>query len=211
VFIDVQARAVKRFRPWAGVETLAGRGRGPGEVTAPGSLQRLPGDSVQLYDGALDRVTVFGPDGAFAYDVPVHPPAGRPPTRVLRFRDTLLVGLAPLPERRVLARSDAGDLGVTPYAVVLYDMDAAVLDTIATIPGYRDIRTGTTSMMPTYGLGGAFAVHDDVLLHGAGAAPSYRVMDAAGRTLRIHRLLAPRRPVDRDSLAALLAGDEEGL
>lgn len=47
------------------VESWGRQGEGPGEFGAVGPIWRLPGDSLLVWDGRLERMTVLGPDGAY--------------------------------------------------------------------------------------------------------------------------------------------------
>src|SRR6185369_11121935 len=44
-------------------KTVGGRGGGPGEFQFISWLQRIPGDSIEAYDGRLRRVSVWTPGG----------------------------------------------------------------------------------------------------------------------------------------------------
>lgn len=56
--------------------TFGGAGEGPGEFRRLGELFVLPGDSAVAYDYGNRRVTVFGPDGAFARSFVLEAPPG---------------------------------------------------------------------------------------------------------------------------------------
>jgi hypothetical protein len=115
---------VESFRPgWeieeidAATRVTLSLGEGPGEFLFPGNLQRLAGDSVQVYDRRQGRVSVFSPEGEFAYGVSVQKAGRRPPTSMMRAGPQLLIGLSGMTEeRRLLAKSDVADLGRTPVA-----------------------------------------------------------------------------------------------
>ncbi len=212
-FIDFMSKELRAFVPGGGTETIARRGEGPGEVQYPVNLQRLRGDSIQVYDRRLGRITVFTPEGAPAYSVSVVSKGTRPPTRLLRVQDSLLVGVVGDPgARKVLARSAFADLGRTPEEVVLFDLHGAVVDTIAGLPGFMDIRMGSSSLMPVFGLANSFGVSSPgLIVRGSGESPSFEKVDLMGRIVSIHRLNLPPTPVRRDSLLVLMARDDRAL
>jgi len=80
--------AVRVFAPDGGLLRTIGRhGDGPGEFTAATLVAVLPGDSVWVFDGGLNRVTVFEPGGRrAAYTVQVGRGPGVSPSRVARVR-----------------------------------------------------------------------------------------------------------------------------
>lgn len=64
---DQQTRSVIVLKPDLTVDRNVGReGEGPSEFQRVSSVQVLSGDSLMVYDGALDRVSVFAPDSAEA-------------------------------------------------------------------------------------------------------------------------------------------------
>ncbi|MEQ9398019.1 MAG: hypothetical protein RJQ04_02515 [Longimicrobiales bacterium] len=53
------------------LDAWGGQGEGPGEFRSPGSLVPWPGDSVAVWDGGNQRMTVFGTDGALVRSFPL--------------------------------------------------------------------------------------------------------------------------------------------
>ncbi|MCJ7629679.1 MAG: hypothetical protein MUO50_14990, partial [Longimicrobiales bacterium] len=140
VFVDFQSSEVKSFLQGEDVRVIAGRGEGPGEFLFPGNLQRLAGDSVQVYDRRQGRVSVFSPEGEFAYGISVQKAGRRPPTSMMRAGPQLLIGLSGMTEeRRLLAKSDVADLGQTPVAVRTFDLTGREQDTEVALPGFDAI------------------------------------------------------------------------
>lgn len=213
IFLDFLSRELKAFEPSTGVDVWGSRGQGPGEFVFPVNLQRLAGDSVQVYDRRQGRVSVFQPDGTLAYEISLLGSGGRPPTSVFRFFDSLLIGLSgSTQDRRIVARTETGEMGITPSAVVIYDLRGQVRDTVSWHPGYADIRIGVSSLMPVFGLSTPFAVtRSGRILLGSGEYPSLQVLDSQGRIREIRRLDLPRKSVHRDYLFAILAADERGM
>lgn len=80
--------AVRVFAPDGGLlRTIGRRGGGPGEFEAAISVAVLPGDSLWVFDGGLNRVTVFEPGGRrAAYTVQVGRDPAASPSRVARVR-----------------------------------------------------------------------------------------------------------------------------
>ena len=138
----------------------AGRdGEGPGEHRFLSFVGSLPGDSVVTYDGALERVQIFGPDGAVARVMRIESPwSGVRPLGV--------VGVS----RRHLVMTFMDRRGDIPVGAVrwpgirvtLFSLDDGAVAEVTDVPGTEQyiVREGTRTGYQSYeyGKGPRFAV-----------------------------------------------------
>lgn len=138
----------------------AGRdGEGPGEHRFLSFVGSLPGDSVVTYDGALERVQIFGPDGAVARVMRIESPwSGVRP-----------LGVAGVSRRQLVMTfmDRRGDIPVGAVRwpgirVTLFSLDDGAVAEVMDVPGTEQyiVREGTRTGYQGYEYGKAprFAV-----------------------------------------------------
>jgi hypothetical protein len=124
------------------VARAGSQGEGPGEFRRLSGLERLPGDSILAWDGALPRVSVFDSTGnlvrSFRLDDPPADVEGEPELSVSRvfpvgvFREgSLLARGLDLP----MGENPSSGLTTPTRAYFLYDRDGGYRNLIATYPG----------------------------------------------------------------------------
>lgn len=207
-FVDSRAREIAIFVPGGGVRPVASRGNGPGEVSFPSSLQRLPADSFQVYDRVLQKVSVFNSQGELAREIPLVQTESRP-MAVFRVSESQFVALVPdVAARTELAANDAGNLGATPVTIELYGSDGRPAAVLTEIRGPLDVQVQGSSMAPVFGLSVPFAASaNGTIAFGTGEDPEFFIATPDTPVRRIHRFSMARKPVSRDSLFAILSSD----
>lgn len=209
VFVDTQSGELSAFLPSEEIRVWARRGPGAQEIQFPVNLQRLRGDSVQIYDRRQAKIMVFDSGGAFAYSVSFLMPDRPPPRSVYRLEDSLFLGLFPQFERRrIVATALDADLGFTPEDLVVLRASGEVRNAIPVEAGSYDVRIPGSSLPPAYGATTPFSTTPDgAVAYGTGETPIVSVWTSRGEHRATFRLNASRGNVDRDSLNSLLRDD----
>lgn len=120
------------FDATGGFEQSAGRaGEGPGEFRQISSLGAYRGDSLLVYDGALQRVSVFDAHGALARSYSMPPVSGTPSVRAVLGSGATVIEVA------TGFQSDTTGTGVyrPELTLMLLDPDGAVLRDLGRFPG----------------------------------------------------------------------------
>ncbi|HSG47111.1 MAG TPA: hypothetical protein VLA43_04755 [Longimicrobiales bacterium] len=174
-------------------------GEGPGEYGQLGSLHRLTGDSVMVYDFRTRRVTVLSPGGALARSYVPTPPEGS-------FMNAPLGEVAP----GVLAATGGSVFGAgetpdgsrmerRPERFFIAGSQGEVLDTLPTLlgPEMWMIAQGNAISVWTvpFGRDAVMETGPGVVAGGVTERPEWRMWDASGALLRVIRLDVPARPV----------------
>lgn len=103
-------------------------GDGPGEFRAISRLFRLPGDTLLVVDGAINRLSVFGPDGRYLRSSRLDSEGGGQP-------------IVLLPDRTLLARpgfsfnsSTPGGIARDTLALTRFDLDGGRIGEVGPVP-----------------------------------------------------------------------------
>ena len=154
------------------LQSIGGRGEGPGEFMDPIELDFIAGDSIVVWDWRLGRLELFGPDGSQGRSVRLHPPVPNPTGHVG------VIGR----EGIAVASHDVRqfDTQLVPQflQVLRYDWGGRLLDTLATLPyGELGLLGPGTRMMgrPLFESRGVFSTQGDRLYTSEGASPEVRV------------------------------------
>lgn len=118
------------------LHAIGRRGEGPGEFLSLGTLQRLEGDSLIVFDSQLRRASLFSPSGLLVSSGSVmeHRRDSSYVLAAARLGDGRYLGT----EYRIWDfRETSGPVRREPFALVLLDKTGVVLDTLAVIPGYE--------------------------------------------------------------------------
>jgi hypothetical protein len=131
VVADGMPSDVRWFGPdGALLARMGGIGDGPGEFRRIGSLQRLAGDSIAVFDAGSARLTKFDASAAFAGSVTL---AGRSPAEAYQISDGRIISINPIaptwgdPPRTGLRR--------VPVEISWHGSDGRVLGLEGTYPG----------------------------------------------------------------------------
>ena len=190
-------------------------GSGPGEFTGMGLIQRLPGDSMIVYDFMQRRITVFAPDGGHVRDRNLLT-GGEP---------VLPIVIGPLGADAYLTRVSSRPfgpptdlpLGELRDSIILVRVadNGEVWDTLFTVPGQvtyvQNVEFGGRNVrmpMPLhFGPNTTITLHEGVITVGHGSTYELREFDLDGSLLRLVRKRQARVPVtpaDLDSVMARL-------
>lgn len=114
------------------VRTVGRKGEGPGEFQRFALLRQGPADSLFVYDGALRRVSVLDPSGAFVRELQL---AGGEGALVAMLADGTLVGAASI--RTAESPSDVPTTSVLrpDMRIALFDANGALTDSVQVVPG----------------------------------------------------------------------------
>lgn len=207
--------AVKVFAPDGTLlRTLGRRGSGPGEFEAIASVALMPGDSVFVFDGGLQRVTVLEPGtGRAAYTVQVGREAMRPPARVARVRGGRAL-LAVFENAYDLNRPSPEGVRRGTDLVRLLNADGSLLrDSVLTVPERETLvyrNPPAVGANPFGRQSWVVAAGRDRVITAWSDSLKFDVYAVDGRHLKTirPRWTPPRRPItaaERDSVAAALA------
>lgn len=178
------------------VWTVGGEGEGPGEFRHVSTLLRLPGDTLLVQDGRLDRLSLFGPEGRFLESFRLG--GGRPGDLVGRFGDGTLVTRASAAYTRAGPPEEGTRTADVP--LVAHGPQGAPRDTLVRLPG-------PTWRVASMGGGGWYvlpvpftpwpgqAVGPEVLYTGFADAWEIRRRSPGGEVRGIVRLDRERLPV----------------
>lgn len=134
------------------LQTIGGPGEGPGEFRALAGAWPTAGGAIVAADQRLDRITRFGPDGELLATATFQGPGERP-----RMRDIRLAGPGTFLSRveslnlpslegafslEDALESISDPFGSRPEYLVRHDLQGALIDTVATVPG-QATRTST--------------------------------------------------------------------
>lgn len=196
LFFDADGGLVKR---------LGRRGQGPGEFMLPTRMDRLPGDTLVVWDEGQRRVTLIGPDGSV---VSVFSPSNSllGPEFVTAAWDGLLLFI----DRRQLLSGAAGEsTGTIVGKELLLTREGAVVDSL----GVHPWRRGIVMKFPNGSAGIRAMDFDQPTLYGGsaagvwiGMARSHEVEWVArgGTHVRLVRWPGSRAPVTGADRQALL-------
>lgn len=196
---DAHAGEVRFFGPLGRPLARAGRrGEGPGEFEAIEAIWRTPGDSVGVWDARFGRFTIIAPDGGIGPTVALEATAERA-------RHT---PLGPLPDGRLLARSDARTVPGLEYyraelSVLAFGTDGRVADTLARVPGREMwdwiVERGTVPSSIPFGAETWMDVTAEALYIGTNEGYAFERYDLGGRrveSVRMERAPTPVSPAD---------------
>ena len=142
------------------LRSVGRRGEGPGEFMDPIELDLIGGDSIVVWDWALGRLVLFGPDGSHGRSVRLQPPVPNPTGRVgMLGRGGIAIGSH---DYRPF------DMQLTPQflQVLRYAWSGTLVDTLATLPyGERGRVDPESGMMgnPLFESRGVFSTHGNLL------------------------------------------------
>ena len=201
------------------LKAAGGRGSGPGEFQIVSWLQRIPGDSIAVYDGRLRRVSVWTRAGERGRETLV--PGGMGPRTPGALMTMPALPAGALPDGRLLFTSSvsyfplASGIGRARGWLLRGAATAAERDTIAPIAviDYGPFGDGGATpptqvafmrMLRRSVTNDGFAVTD-------GEAYRIEQFDAVGRrtSIRVQRNLQPVRAQDRAALQAKQAGQPD--
>lgn len=153
------------------VQSLGGRGEGPGEFVDPVELDFV-GDSIVVWDWGLGRLVLFGPDGTHERSVTLQPPVPNPTGRVgMLGRDVIAIGSHDV-------RLSRTQLMPQFLQVLRYDWSGTLLDTLVTLPygevGFVD-QESNMGGRPLFESRGVFSTHGDLLYTSRGDSPEVRI------------------------------------
>lgn len=180
----------------AHLESVGGRGGGPGEFQRLRSIRLITGDSVLVYDSSNRRVSIFDPWGAFVRSYEIAPFTGQPAFvhHVLPFPDgSVLAGAFRFRSSRV--RVETG-LSRDTSTLVHCDAEGQLIASIGQFPA-MEWYTGPEipRMEVLFARGTDFAVHGEHFFVGDNA--SYRIAEYRrdGTLVRIIRRSLDAVPV----------------
>lgn len=175
-------------------------GDGPGEFRAIGRVERLPGDSLLVWDRGVGRVTILGPD--------------RSVQRLARLEVDFVATVRALPDGTLAAllhgvpmleEAEPGALRV-PAPVVRLGPTGSLLDTVTVGAGadhvLQSTEFGLADVRPLFARTTHLATRDGQLVLGDADVVGFEVWSAGGRLLEVVRVtgLDPSLP---DSLVEL--------
>jgi 6-bladed beta-propeller len=184
------------------VRSVGRMGNGPGEFRTLQSLRRA-GDSLDVFDRRVNRMTVFDRGGAVVRTIQL--PTGR------------YVAMHRLTSGRWLAAEEDGFFGGRvhesatpglhrfPSAAVVLDSTGALLDTVGVFPGaetaYFTVDGHVGSLHAAYGRTLAFATRGDTSYVVTGDFLGFDVHDVEGRRVRSVRATGPDRTLREEDIA----------
>jgi hypothetical protein len=179
------------------LHAIGRRGAGPGEFSSLGTLQRLPGDSLLIFDLSLQRASLFSPSGQFVRSASSMARAERRYVQaVARLSDGRYLGV----DNRIRdMRETSGPVRRDPMALVVVDDKSAIQDTLVVIPGYsaypavmREAGRDFPSMKELeFGPTSVYVAHGNRIFVGTNEPGGIRVYDADGMLRRIIRSGTP--------------------
>lgn len=184
------------------LHAIGRRGQGPGEFMSPGTLQRLPGDSLIVFDTQLRRASLFSPSGQLvsAASVMAHQRDSSYVLASARLDDGHYLGTE-YPIRDY--QETAGPVRRESFALVILDASGVVLDTLAVIPGYESYpATGReggkdfpTIKSVQFGRMSVYVTDGNRIHVGTNETEGIRVYAVDGTLRRIIRSATPPEPV----------------
>lgn len=187
-------------------KTRGGRGEGPGEFVQIRLLGPAPGDTVLVGDGAIDRVTVFSPEGEFVRAEPV-PSSARPAPRLFDvFGDGSVLGQLP---RVVPAASlEPGQILTDSVELVRVSLGTSTIQPYGSAQGPLWIWTGRSQVPIPFTVNASFdAADDEVYLV---SSSNFRVRVIKGGELReVYAVERAPRPAGRADLESYRAFVQE--
>jgi len=195
-----------RFYDTMGIhqKTIGGLGEGPGEFRDLGWIGRYRGDSIMVFDRALQRATVFDEFGELGRaDRLASNPIGAPVRYVSAAADGSLFGRGTVPAAGpTLLRGMWRDT----LALIRYWADGSHPQLIAKLPGddrYALSSSGGAQQINNHPLGRIPAViaAGNVLLYADGSATSVDVLSFEGEVTQRFRLVTEPRPVSDEAIA----------
>ena len=167
-------------------------GSGPGELTGIGSLQRLPDDSLWVYDGQAERVVVLSPTGEVARTLPIRTPGNEPLGPVARMSDGGMVAGAGWVSSQLPRPVQSGIHRDPASPVWILSPSGDVIDTLGAFPGLevgvQVIEGGGMAVgNPPFGHTLSILPVGDRILIGTGDDLEVRTFDRSGRLLRVIR------------------------
>ena len=176
------------------LRSVGRKGSGPGEFQSPFPLLHLPHDTIGVWDGSQQRITVFSPDGELVRVAKVDRPATNAEI-VGVFGDGSIV-MADF-------RFDVPQSGfeVAPGVLTRYSPDGVFADSLGSYP-WREIgmldpvarRIGSRTFAPRT----STAIHGDRFWVGTAAEPTIEVRDKRGKLIRLVRWNPGDRTVGPD-------------
>lgn len=166
-------------------------GDGPGDFRSPRWILPLPGDTLMVGDGQLNRVSYFSTSGEFV--------------RAERLTDELACGPEyPGLRDRLMVVADCAPPSSWAPGLQLRDRHLTLVS--PALPGGRRrlAKVAATEMMvgpgqrywfPPFGLSGVVAAQDSLIFYGTGEQFAVEVYSISGRRLRTIGLARPRQPV----------------
>ncbi len=182
----------------AHLRTLAGRGRGPGELYGL-SMVRTLGDSLVTYDGRNDRISVFGPEGGFTRSFRLEWTAGLlgpadivPGVGILSVQTTHMVDL------------ERSGLNVDTAVVRHHDMQGGVVKELLRLPHNERVVRFSGDLQTTLGAPfssfASFVGMKSGFCYAFGTAVQIRCFDWSGRTTHIMRIDEAPRAVEQQDI-----------
>lgn len=185
------------------LRTAGGKGEGPGEFQELMGLWRTAGDSLLAYDWRQLRVSVLGPEGAYVRSFRLET------GEAVRFPSPL----GPTAEGGLLARVGmvytAGQVSTgvrrDSLAVLAYDMEGGLRDTVAAMAGpevYVKASEGFMSVRTVpFGENSVVAAVGGHLVTGDTGRPELALRRPDGTVARLVRWAGPPRPVTDEDMA----------
>lgn len=192
------------------IMAIGGPGDGPGEFRSLNRIFLLPGDSILASDFALDRLSVFSPDGDLVRTAQLEPaPSGGIPAPSARLGDGSLIA------RPGFSFGGGAPSGVYQDTMTLmrYSADGRHLGDLGRVPGseffvYSE-GGNTLGGERVWGTKTHLAAAGNEFIVGRSADFSYEVRNADGALLRIVRARRPPRPVTDADVAKLKEPDPD--
>lgn len=192
------------------VRIFSGRGRHLGGFgrggNGPREFRRLSmvqthADSLLTYDEGNDRISVWGPDGAWKRSFRLEWVSGLlVPTAFVGDRGVLTI------TARRMSELPGSGLIVDTALVSYYDLDGHLVDSLVRLPHNERVvlRQGNlqTTLGAPFSTFGQVVARDDDFCYAFGSVPEIRCYDLAGRLRRILRIDTPRRPVSDAHIAS---------
>ena len=192
------------------ITAIGGPGDGPGEFRSLNRIFLLPGDSILASDFALDRLSVFSPDGSLVRTAQLAPaPSGGIPAPSARLADGSLLA------RPGFSFGGGAPSGVHQDTMTLmrYGADGSYLGELGRVPGSEFFvfseGGNTLGGERVWGTKTHLAAAGNDFIVGRSADYSYEVRGADGALLRIVRALRPARPVTDADVAKLKEPDPD--
>ena len=192
------------------IMAIGGPGDGPGEFRSLNRIFLLPGDSILASDFALDRLSVFSPDGDLVRTAQLEPaPSGGIPAPSARLGDGSLIA------RPGFSFGGGAPSGVYQDTMTLmrYSADGRHLGDLGRVPGseffvYSE-GGNTLGGERIWGTKTHLAAADYGFIIGRSADYSYEVRDADGALQRVVRARRPARAVSDADVAKLREPDPD--